>query len=458
LLLEGPAVPEVIPCCYILWILLTLISFNRGGAAVGTALLLLGGWMLLPTASYARWALLAGRPNSITGVALHSPALVNKATVLGFAGLLSLAAFGRAQLRQLRFSRWDLPVAAWCVLPGVSAIANALPVGQALEQVLYQTLVWGSPYLLGRAFLARDEDLLTFLRAVVLAGAIYVPVCLLEGYYGPFLYSLCYGWHPFEYDGARRYAGYRPLGLLEHGNQLGMWMAGSALCATGLARAGLPRRLPRLTPAVLTAVTCLCQSLGSIILLAVGTVLILLRRRAAVRALFAATLLLLVGYVAVRATGVVSLRRIVTETKLGARAKDLLYATGRGSLGWRMQLEELHLDRAVVNPFFGRAVWNWWNPAVKSRPWGLWLLVFGRYGLAGLFLLPALLLLPVVGLANRGGSPDALGLLVSTLLLITAADALLNSTILVPLCALCGATASRLRPAPGRGIAPGGAP
>ena len=59
------------------------------------------------------------------------------------------------------------------------------------------------------------------------------PVCLPDLAYGP---------HPYQFEGAARLLGYRPLGFLEHGNQLGMWMAGSAVAATWLWASGAAAR------------------------------------------------------------------------------------------------------------------------------------------------------------------------------------------------------------------------
>jgi len=108
-------------------------------------------------------------------------------------------------------------------------------------------------------------------KALVLAGVAYVPVCLLELFTGPQIYAHLYGYEPYRWVGAQRYVGFRPVGLLEDGNQLGMWMATSAMIAIWFWRHRLVNAIFGIPiawiSATLLVVTLLCQSGGSIVLL-----------------------------------------------------------------------------------------------------------------------------------------------------------------------------------------------
>ena len=72
-----------------------------------------------------------------------------------------------------------------------------------------------------------------------------------------------------------------------------------------------------------------------------------------------------------------------------------LTSIGRHSLAWRFARDEGHIVVALQKPLLGSGQWNWWQ-AGDSRPWSLWLLVFGMYGLVGLIAFGTILLLPVL--------------------------------------------------------------
>src|SRR5262249_18406561 len=106
----------------------------------------------------------------------------------------------------------------------------------------YLALAWGMPYLMGRLYLGDNESLQRLGLSLVLGGLLYVPLGLIEFLQGPFLYGLVYGPNPYQTEGAERFLGHRPLVFLEHGNQLGTWMAVAAVAAVWLWRSG---RMPR---------------------------------------------------------------------------------------------------------------------------------------------------------------------------------------------------------------------
>ncbi len=115
--------------------------------------------------------------------------------------------------------------------------------------------------------------------------------------------------------------GFRPIGLLEDGNQLGIWMATSALIAVYLWKRNLVKDIIGIPIAwisgILLAVTILCQSAGSIILL-IGLLLFLFfSRRDLAGTLTAFVLLGVVTLMALRLSNVISLRAIVKQNTSG---------------------------------------------------------------------------------------------------------------------------------------------
>ena len=159
----------------------------------------------------------------------------------------------------------------WCAVPLLSAVANEQGLVVAVRSELYQILAWGVPYLVGRLYFVDAESWKLAAKAFVIAGLAYVPICLTEIFTGPQLYAHLYGYQPYRWIGAQRYFGFRPIGLLEDGNQLGIWMATSALIAIWLWRRRIVDRVLGIpiswVSGGLFCVTLLCQSAGSIVLL-----------------------------------------------------------------------------------------------------------------------------------------------------------------------------------------------
>jgi hypothetical protein len=108
------------------------------------------------------------------------------------------------------------------------------------------------------------DSLLLAAKAFVIAGMAYVPICLMEIFTGPQLYALLYGYQPHRWIGAQRYFGFRLIGLLEDGNQLGIWMPTSALIAIWL-----------LLPFLLPSRHDLAKTLTALVLLGVVTLIVL---------------------------------------------------------------------------------------------------------------------------------------------------------------------------------------
>jgi hypothetical protein len=429
---------------FLAWVPISLYCFRRYPVRVAVLINFIGGWAVLPSAAFAPTTIVF--PYWILGTCLPSIHFFTKASVTGITCLIGVSLFDRRVFSRFQLSFWDLPMLAWCVVPLLSAIANSRGPADAAGSELYQILAWGVPYLFGRLYFENTESLRLAAKAFVIAGLAYVPVCLIELFTGPQIYAGLYGYQPYRWIGATRYFGFRPIGLLEDGNQLGIWMATAALIAIWLWKRRLVDRVLGIpigwASAVLLLVTLACQSAGSIVLLLCLLPFLFVRKSYLPRAIIALVLLSVLGLMAVRLANVVSLRGLVKQNAIAGSAAQFLKGIGRGSFGWRLSEDEKHVSIALQRPVLGSGKWDWWS-ASGSRPWGLWLLAFGMYGIVGLLALEGLQLLPVARIAwspfGRGGAVDfdLRGALAAAILM-SAVDNLLNGSMILPLLLVVG--------------------
>lgn len=426
------------------WIPISLLFFRRWPLRKAMLANFIGGWAVLPAANYRDPGV--AFPYWILGTSLESDYFITKATVIGFSGLLAVYLFDRDAFRRFRLTVWDLPMGMWLIAPLLSAIANP---GNYVEGWIgegYQILAWGSPYLIGRLYFTETQSLRLAAKGFVIGGLAYIPICLIEFFTGPFLYDRLYGYQPFRLTGADRFIGHRPIGLLENGNQLGIWMATAALIALWLWRRKTATeilRIPILAVAgALFAVTLLCQSTGAIILLLALIPFAFIDPRHLSRTVSIVLVFGILAFAAFRIANIVSLRELVKQNHSAHAVAAYLKHIGKGSFGWRLAQDERHIDTALDEPILGYGQWNWWDKGVE-RPWGLWLLTFGMYGSVGLISLEALLLIPALRavwfpLARSDIGYTNMRHTLSAAVLISAADSLLNSGIILPLLLVIG--------------------
>lgn len=426
------------------WLPLSIYFFWRYSTRQAILLTFMGGWAVLPSANYA--AAPVDFAYWIVGVSLTSDYFITKATVLGFAGLMNLLLFDARALRRFRLTFWDLPMAVWCLVPLLSAVANPDNLAQGLMGEAYQLLAWGVPYLLGRLYFTETESLRMAAKAFVLAGLLYVPLCLFEIFAGPQLYAHLYGYEPYRWTGAERYFGFRPIGFMEGGNQLGIWMATSALIAVWLWTRRSVSRILGLpiawVAALLFVVTLLCQSGGSILLLLGLLPFVFVSQRHLPRIISVALVAVVIAFAALRLENAFSVHGLVEHNPAVHAVAGFLRQIGRGSFGWRMSVDERHVNLALERPILGSGDWKWWSQG-DLRPWGLWLLVFGLYGVVGLAAFEALLLLPVmrsVWFTRARADVEDFNLrhALAAALLMSAIDNLLNSSMILPLLLVVG--------------------
>jgi hypothetical protein len=426
------------------WTPITLLLFRRFPVRIAILINFVGGWALLPAANYAPSD--AAFPYWIVGTALESNYFITKATVVGFSGILGVFLFDRASYKRFRLTVWDLAIGMWLIAPLLSAIANPGNFREGCRGALYQMLAWGSPYLIGRLHFTDAQSLRLAAKAFVIGGLAYIPFCIFEIVRGPRIYAWLYGYQPFQWNAAQRFIGYRPIGLLENGNQLGIWMATATLIAVWLWKRKAAQSvlgIPILIAAIaLFAVTILCQSTGAIILLLALLPFVFVDPRYLSRTVSIVLVLGILAFAAFRIANVFVWRNLVKENTAAHALDTYLKRIGKDSLGWRLTQDERHIDTALDEPILGYGQWDWWSGGVE-RPWSLWLLVFGMYGSVGLVSLEAVLLIPPLRAVWFPLTRSDIGYTnmrhtLSAAVLISAIDSLLNGSMILPLLLVIG--------------------
>jgi hypothetical protein len=426
------------------WLPISLFCFRRYAVRVAILINFVGGWAVLPSAAFTPTD--TPFPYWVLGACLPSNHFFTKATVTGITCLIGVVLFDRESFSRFKLNFWDLPMLGWCIVPLFSGLANEQAVSVVVRSELYQILAWGVPYFFGRVYFTDTISLRMAAKAFVIAGMGYVPICLIEIFTGPQIYSHLYGYQPYRWIGAERYIGFRPIGLMEDGNQLGIWMATSALIAIWLWRRRLAAAIFGVPIAwisgILLVVTLLCQSVGSIFLLFCLLPFVFIRQSYLPRAIAAMFLLAILGFMGLRMANFISLRSLVEHNATAYSAAQFLKGIQRQSLGWRLSQDEKYIGTALREPLLGSGAWDWWKGS-GSRPWGLWLLALGMYGLAGLLALECLQLLPVgrilwSPLARGDTQGFDLRNALAAVILMSAIDNLLNGSMILPLVLVIG--------------------
>lgn len=348
----------------------------------------LAAWMFLPQSSYV----FRGLPD------------YTKMTATSYGVLVATMCWYSNRFAQLRLRWVDVPMLIWCACPAFSSLSNGLGGYDAASSVLYRTIQWGLPYVIGRLYFKSLADVKELASTLVLGGLLYVPLCLYEIRMSPQLHRIVYG---FQNDWApMRYGGWRPTVFMQHGLMVGMWMCMAALVGVWLWHSRLlPRAcggIPSLLAIVALVVTAvLCRSLGAIILLVCGISVYCFARVCKTRTAFWVLLVAGPVYMALRASGVCDGASIVEWSQIYVGEER---AT---SIRTRIKNEDELAAKALERPLLG---WGGWSRSfvydeegrTNSIPDGLWVIALGTNGCVGLASLYGALLGPAAICALRG--------------------------------------------------------
>ncbi len=440
--------PDAVPLVLWSWVPITLALFWKLPPARAAVACLLGGWLILPTARFADDVASVAFPYWIMPACLPADQWTTKARVIGVALLLGVMAFDPGAWRRLRPTWLDGPMLGWCLVPIASGLANGLGVLGPVADSAYLALSWGVPYLVGRLYFGDPPGIEAFGRGLVASGLCALPFAVLEFAAGPVLYAGLYGFHPYRTPGMERYVGYRPVLFFEDGNQLGIWLAASALAAAWLWRSGRLDRFAGIpgpaVAAILVGQAILTQSAGAVALLAAALLGLEAIRRLDRTWPVAAALGLILLLVGARAANLVDAKALAMKTGVGRGLVEAATGAGRGSFGWRMRVEERAARVALRHPGLGSGRWDWWRAGTEGeRPWGLPILVLGQYGLVGWLALLATFAAPTFAFLRLGpprfwGSTRAGAAAAAGVLSIAGLDAILNPGLPLPLLAGAG--------------------
>lgn len=384
----------------------------------------LGAWLFLPVGGIA----IGGLPN------------VDKMWMTSVGALVGVLMFDAGKLFAFRPRWYDLAIVGLCASPFFSSISNGLGVYDGLSYSFEKCVNWGLPYLFGRIYFNNLRALRELAIGILIGGLIYVPLSLYEVRMSPQLHRMVYGYFPHVWAQTKRFDGWRPQVFMPHGLALGFWLAAATLVCLWLWQSRSVRMIARipmwvwLIPLVIT--TILCKSVNGWAVLAIGVAALpfLIARRPILprRLVMVAVIAIAPTYMFVRTTklwqGEVAVPFVAT----------FIHPDRARSLEYRLEAEELLIERAMQRPIFG---WGGWgrHRVINERGYdiattdGQWIIQFGKHGLFGLCTWAAVLLLPPWLLARRlppevWPSPLAApSIVLAVILALYAVDSLLNA-------------------------------
>jgi hypothetical protein len=298
----------------------------------------------------------------------------------------------------------DLAPLALLFAPLASALANELGAYDGFAAFVTNAVLWGIPWLMGRLYVGTPQGRRDLLRSLVIGSLFYVPLCLIEMRMSPQLHRWVYGSAPFDFITTYRFGGWRPVGFMHHGIELGTLMMCGGLIATWTWYAKSQLRIARL-PVSWIAILLLVmlgsiRAMGAWILALLGFAILLGTKLLRTRTLLVATALFPFGYVAARTADILPTRSAVD-------AISTVSADRAQSLATRLHQEELLFTRAMARPWLG---WGGWGRSRihdefgrdTSLTDGLWIILFGQNGFIGLASWMAMMLGPSLSLLYRG--------------------------------------------------------
>ncbi len=214
---------------------------------------LLIGWLFLPIAS----------------LSIPIPLLLfNKITSISLGIFLAAVCLDPKPMMAYRPRLVDLPMCLFCLSAFFSSIANGLGPKDGLAEMTNRMMEWGLIYFVGRCYMGDLPALRQLAVALLLAGLVYMPFCLLEIRLSPQFHNWVYGFYQHEFQQTIREGGaFRPMVFMQHGLAVAMFMACATLVGAWLWLTGaLPRLLGMSTfwlTLALFITTVLCRSVGA---------------------------------------------------------------------------------------------------------------------------------------------------------------------------------------------------
>lgn len=275
------------------------------------------------------------------------------------------------------------------------------------------------PFFLARSHLTTPESHMMLLRAFVTLGLVYSALILIEVRLSPQLNRWIYGFHGHQFSQHIRGGGFRPMAFIEHGLRVALFMLFSVMATLTIYRARKADREPSTrqsktqTGAETTRsiylfiwlffILYISKSLGAFGLGCIFSLLLLFARVQYWRFFAAAIALVILVYPMTRSLNMIPVAKIyeISQSIDVDRAK---------SLNFRLENEDILLDRASKRPLFG---WGGWG---RSRVYdaetgqdvsvtdGTWVIAFGVSGWFGYLAQFGLLTVPIFAIFRQKGA------------------------------------------------------
>ena len=411
----------MVPIAFLIWTPIVFFLYKKLDARLVSVIAYVAGWMFLPCANYDIFLL----KNT-------------KSTVIALSILAGTYIFDRERLVNFKFKAVDIPVILWCSANFFSSIVNGLGFYDGISTILYESIKWGLPYVIGRIYFTDTDVLKTLALTIFIGGIIYIPFCWYELIMSPQLHRLTYGFHQHDFvQSLREGGGYRPMVYMTHGIMTSMWMVLASFLGSWLyyCKALPPKILyiPSLYLLLMLIFTSvMMRSSGALSYFFIGLAMLYLSSRFKTSILILILLICPYLYIFARVSGFWDGRNFtdyIAEKFSPARAS---------SLQFRFDNETILIDKAHEGSFFGLGGWN------RSRVFdekgkdisvtdGKWIIVFGVNGVYGLsvFIMmiqfPAILFLlrlkPEIWKTEALSAPAAMTVFIA----LTMIDNLLNS-------------------------------
>ena len=363
----------LVPVMLFGWIPISVIIFHRLKPHHAVLVVLIGGVLFLPTATY-----------NISGFPDYS-----KATAIGLGLILGGRLSGsRKAAVGFQYKLYDIPVALFCLSSLMSSLTNHLGPYDGFSRVLDNIFFLAVPYMAGRVYFSSIDHLRDLCHGIITGGLLYVPMCLFEVRMSPQLNYIFYGFLSHSFLQHVRYGGYRPMVFMSHGLKVALWMALSSVVAFWLWRAGKIKHfkgLPMLlVVGAMIGTTILCKSANGWLVVTVGCLFFFLYSFSPQpNKIVLVFLLLVAAYPALRITSMVSIDMVEGIAGVffdSARVK---------SLGIRLWQEDLFIQKTLERPLLG------WGGSTEGWPVradgslavpmidAMWLIFFNSKGLLG---------------------------------------------------------------------------
>ena len=362
------------------WPLVSLILFVQLPVEKAAIWSLLGGYLLLPSA---------------TSVDVHLLPPLDKFTIPAMTTFLFCWMKGSQSPAPQRSLLIYLLAFGLFLSPILSTINNSyeiqigdrsLPGFYPLDgiKIAFHNLMMIAPFFVGMRFLSSDDSRALLLRSLPAAGLLYSIPMLFEIRFSPQLHRWVYGFHPNQFAQQYRDGGFRPVVFLDHGLEVAIFTSMVVVAALVMVRAKW--RIVRMPSSVvagyLGVVLLLCKTLGAAVYSVVLAPIVLFTRPRTWLNVALAILLLVCAYPALRTFNLIPVHHI-------AQAANSVSAARKSSFQMRVANEDILLAKANQKPFLGWGAWG------RNRVYqqgtgedisvtdGTWIIEFGGWGWLG---------------------------------------------------------------------------